>query len=201
VGAEEDGAAFGPELADEVADLPRGGRVEAAGRLVQEDDGRLVEDGARDREPLLHALGEADDRLVAAVPETDLLERGSDPPAPPGGGHPVQAGVEVEVLDGRQALIQAGRLGEQADARAELVGVDADLGPLDPRPPLAGPDQAGQQPDRRRLAGAVRAEEAEHLAAPHLDREAADRPGIPEPLPELLRPDHRRAAHLCMEAL
>ena len=42
-------------------------------------------------------------------------------------------------------------------------------------------DERGQQPDRRRLAGAVRAEEAEDLAAADLEVHAADRPQVAEP--------------------
>ena len=46
--------------------------------------------------------------------------------------------------------------------------------PEDADPPLGRPDQAHEHPQGRRLAGAVGAEQAEHLAAAHLEGQVAD---------------------------
>ena len=50
--------------------------------------------------------------------------------------------------------------------------------------PGVGREHAEDDPHRRRLAGAVRAEEAEHLAAGDLEREAVERDDVAEALVE-----------------
>jgi hypothetical protein len=64
-------------------------------------------------------------------------------------------------------------------------------GPPDPPAPArVRPHQAEQHPQRRRLSGPVRAEEADHLAG--LDREAEpiDREHLAEPLRQAAYLDH-----------
>ena len=79
---DEEGDALGRELEEEVPQLPARHGVDACGRLVEEDDPRLVHQGAAEREALLPAAAEqtrapvqvrADvrelDRRVAPAPE------------------------------------------------------------------------------------------------------------------------------------
>ena len=44
-----------PSVADGLADLADAGRVEAVGRLVEDQQLGVLEQGGRDRQPLLHA--------------------------------------------------------------------------------------------------------------------------------------------------
>src|SRR5690349_15566261 len=52
---EDDGESPLPHVSDQIDQLPRRDRVETGGGLVQDENLRLVEEHARDREPLLHA--------------------------------------------------------------------------------------------------------------------------------------------------
>ena len=97
VGAEEDRAAGVSQIADERPHVARRLRIEAAGRLVQEDGDRLVQHRPRDRELLLHALREACHLVVPALPEPEQIEAGPDPLAPLLRRQAVQPGVKVEV--------------------------------------------------------------------------------------------------------
>ena len=89
-------------------------------------------------------------------------------------GEPAQLREVGEELARGQPLVEPQVAGQVADpaahARGRAARVDAEQ--LDP--PARRPDQVEQQPDRRRLAGAVRPEEAEHLAGLDLEVEVDD---------------------------
>ncbi len=71
--------------------------------------------------------------------------------------------VELQHLAGGQPRLVAEQLGQVADATPRRAVAER---PAEDRPVALGrPREAEQQLDRRRLAGAVRAEQAEHLAA------------------------------------
>ena len=79
------------------------------------------------------------------------------------GRHAVEAGEELELLEDAHPRVQAALLGQVAPGRArEAVALDAAPGD----PAGVGLEHAERDPHRRRLAGAVGAEEAEHLALP-----------------------------------
>jgi hypothetical protein len=85
-----------------------------------------------------------------------------------------EVGDVVHQLPAGQVLIQGQLAGQVADAAADLQAVGAAVHPQDLGPPAGGPDQVEQQPDGGRLAGAVGAEEPEHLARPHGQVQAGD---------------------------
>src|SRR5262249_6936166 len=73
-----------------------------------------------------------------------------------------------------QALVEASVAAEDVpDPLAHFVGVLDDVEPEDVRRPRGGDQQRDQHLDRRRLAGAVRAEQAEQLALGDLERDSA----------------------------
>ena len=61
---------------EDAHDLDAGARVEVAGRLVGEDDRRLVDQRARDRDALLLAARQLVRDVVIALAEADGVERG-----------------------------------------------------------------------------------------------------------------------------
>ncbi len=89
--------------------------------------------------------------------------------------HPVIAGVEEQVLADRQRAVQIVLLGDHAEypTGADRVGDHVDAGHAGPSP--GGADPGGQDPDGRGLAGTVRSEEPEDLAAPHLEADPGQR--------------------------
>ena len=66
-------------LAEELEDLAAGLRVEVAGRLVGEDDGRLRDQRARDRDALLLAAGELGGPVLPPVLQPDRLDQLLEP--------------------------------------------------------------------------------------------------------------------------
>ena len=71
----EDDHAVLAQLAEQVQEAHALGRVEAGGRLVDDDEPRVAEQRHRDAEALPHAAGEAAELLLAHVPEVGLPQQ------------------------------------------------------------------------------------------------------------------------------
>ena len=172
-------------LADDVGRL----RVQGRGGLVEEDDRRIVEQGPGDRELLLHALAERAGDVVAPLPEREQAQVAFDALGAGGGVEVVQATEELEVVARRQLVVEARRLGQDADPRPDSVRLLADVEALDRRRALARGDERGEHPDRRRLAGPVGSQQAQDLAPRDRQIHVADRPQVPKSATEAGRPE------------
>ena len=173
MGRQEDRDAALAEPVDQLVDTARGDRVQAGGRLVEEEDLRLAEERPRKGDPLAKALGQRAAWIVRAVGEVDGLEGAPDSIARV--RHLVQLGEALEVLDDAQAEVEPRRLGHDRDAAPDLHAV---LGRQRDPGHRGGAgrrrDERAERPDRRRLAGAIGAEEAEDLATPDVERDIVE---------------------------
>ncbi len=145
--------------------------VEAVGRLVEQQDRWVTEQGCGERESLAHPEREAAHPAGADLGEADLGQhlvsaRVRDPDL--GRQHP-------EMVSGRPARVEPGRL----DRRADDVPGSRDVG-VGPPPDRGGPGGRAHQPQQhaqgRRLAGAVRAEEARDATWTNGEAEVVDCP-------------------------
>ena len=73
----------------------------------------------------------------------------------------VEAADHLEVLEAGQVLVHGGVLAGEPDLLANLRWLADDVEARDARRAVVGREQRGQDPDGGRLAGAVRAEQAE----------------------------------------
>ena len=89
----------------------------------------------------------------------------------------VQAGEVGEQLAPGEARVEPGRVGQEAEAPAHRERVVGDVEPGDPRAARASAQDAREDAQRRRLAGAVRAEQAVDLARRDRERQLGDRRG------------------------
>ena len=158
------------QRADEVADAEDLVRVEADGRFVQDDDARFGEQRVGDPDALAEALGELPDQAAGgAAGEVAVIHDLADAFVHARGVHVLEAGAEREVfLDAkvlgqgvvlrhvRQVALGAGRIERHGDAPDRRAAGGAGHG--------AGKDAHGG-----RLAGAVRAQEADDLAGRHAE--------------------------------
>jgi hypothetical protein len=157
-------AALG-ERRDRRAQLPRSDRVDAERRLVQEHDRRVVEEPTGDVQPLAHPPRIALDPLLLATGEADQVEQLVDPPPLLPRRDRVQLGEVAQVVVGREALVQPAVAAEDvADPPAHLARVPDDVEAEHARRSRGRDQQRDQHLDRRRLAGAVRSEQAEQLS-------------------------------------
>ena len=86
--ADQDRLAEAAQLAQELAQLDAGPRIEAGCGLVEQQHLRIVDEGVGEAQALLHAARQALDVGVALVREVDQLEEVADHPPPRGGPRP-----------------------------------------------------------------------------------------------------------------
>jgi hypothetical protein len=103
-------------------------------------------------------LGHLAGRLAQVEPGQQL----SGPPPRGLLGQVEQLADHDQVLGPGEILVHRGELAGQADVLTYLVGLGADVEPVDPGGPRVRAQQGGENADRRGLARAVRAEQAEH---------------------------------------
>jgi hypothetical protein len=76
-----------------------------------------------------------------------------------------------------EVAIETRGLRDVSDARFRLLRVAGGIDPEDLDAACRRRHDPGEKPNRRRLAGAVRSEQAKHLAPPYGKIEASDRDG------------------------
>src|SRR6266511_447276 len=154
----EDGLAGGPGLAYQLLELLLHERVQAAGRLVEDEQLRVVHERLYQADLLLVPLGQGAD-LPGGVQLEPLGQLG-DPLL----GYPA-AGVaeEPKQLVDPVPAVEAQLAGQVPDPPPDRHPLAARVGAEHAYPATGGPDEVEHQPDRGGLAGAVGAEEAEDL--------------------------------------
>ena len=137
-------------------------------------------------EPALHPARVARDRLARAVGQAHALQDFLDAFLEVGVRHAIQAAPEEQVLLRVEHLVESDLLRDEAEEAFGLArGVPEVVFPQHDRA-VVRPEQAGDHGDGRGLAGAVRPEQAEQLAARHLEGDAVNGPQFAEPLGQAL---------------
>src|SRR5215217_9630944 len=83
--------------------------------------------------------------------------------------------MEDEQLASRGQIVDADLLHREPDLPPYAAWMLGDVEAGDRRGSAGGPDERAEHAHRRRLAGAVRAEDPEHLAGPDTERDPAHR--------------------------
>ena len=185
-----------PVVAREIDQRPpervAGDRIDARGRLVEDEDGGLVQHRDGELKALLDAERQAVRARVDEGFQVVALEQLLEPPGDLFRRQMIELGVQLEVLSDRQLAVEREGLRHVADVAPGLHVVRAH-GLAEQLARSAGRRQeADQHFHRRRLAAAVRAEEAEDLAARDSETDVIDGDEIAEPPRQTLRLDRRR---------
>ena len=152
-----------PEQREQLLDARR---VDRDRRLVEDQDRRLLDQGVGDAQPLAHAAGVGVGALVGRVARGG--PRGAarrSAPRPRERGDAVELRRVAQVLATGQAAVEADVVGQVAHLALDAPAArGSGPGPTTRTTPLVGLGEAEQHQDRGGLAGAVRAQEPEHLA-------------------------------------
>jgi hypothetical protein len=105
VRTEKNRPAFGFELQNEFADSLRDLRIKSRRGFVKEQNLRLVNESARQREFLLHPFGKGSGTIVPPLPQIEQAKVFFNVFG--GIGDSVEFGEKFEVAEGRQPLIKA----------------------------------------------------------------------------------------------
>src|ERR1700677_1074850 len=184
------------ELVDVLPDRYPGLRVKPHRRLVEEQHPRRVQQATRDLQPALHTARVGGDHATPPVPQPHHLEHLPQPRRERRLGHPVQVGVETEVLLAGQVAVQGGVLKHQADVAANGVPFPDDVVTRHPGGTRGRVRQGAQDLNRGGLARAVRPEKAEGLARGSLEVDASH--GIDFAVPFGQLADRDRWSHPCV---
>ncbi len=161
--------AAGVEVEEELVDGVAGGAVQIAGGLVGEDEGRLHDQGARQGDALLLAPGELARAVLEPVAESDLLEELLRLLLQGRAAHASDEAGHHDVLEGGELGEQVMELEDEADALVaecrELTARElGDVAALAGDRTRCGQVEGAEQVEQGALAGARRADDADHLS-------------------------------------
>src|SRR6185436_3901003 len=177
VAADDDGLAQGAQLPEELAQLNAGPGVEPGRGLVEEQHLGVVNEGVGEAQALLHAPRQALDVGVALPGEIDQLEQVTDHPLALGRPETIAPTEEVQVLPDLHVVVDPKGVGHVAEDATYCLGVPANRRARDLGVAARRLEQGRQHPEHGRLAGPVRADESEDLAAFDREVDARNRHG------------------------
>ena len=111
------------DLREHLPDRDARHRIEAGGRLVEEEDARLVHQAARDLDAPPHAARQVLHLRLAPLRQLDRLEQLGDQPLALRARHAVQLREDDQVLLDAQLEVAGHRLRNDADRLAHAVGL------------------------------------------------------------------------------
>src|SRR5437899_2316704 len=187
----EDDRALAAEGPDEAPDLDDLSRIEADGGLVEDEDGRVVDKGLREADPLPVSFGEVAEQAIADLSQAtgveDALERDGDVPP----SQPLQLRDEAEIARHAHVVVEGRILGKIPDPTPYLGRLLEDVEAVDPHRARGRRQEAGDDPHGRRLSGAVGAEKAEDLPGSSGEGDVADGSKLAVALGQARDFDHR----------
>ena len=164
---DEEGLAAGGQIEQQLAHLDARLRVEAVGRLVEDQHFRVVQQRPGDSHALLHAVAQRLDVQIVEGACPRQLQHLADPPRPVPPRQAERRSEKVEVLADAHVVIRTEHIRHVADQPLDLPRLRDAVGPGDRRRAARRPGQADEDLDGRRLARAVRPHEAEDLPSLH----------------------------------
>ncbi len=158
MGAKDDPGALAAQAVEQLVELDGGQRVEAHRRFVEQQQARFAEQRLGQAEALAHALRVGFQAPPGCMAEADLFQQARGF----GRRHALEAGEVAQGFRAAELRVEGHVLRQVAElaARLQAPRIVAE----DPHAAFAGGQQAEDQLDGGGLAGAVVAEQAEHLA-------------------------------------
>ena len=186
---EEDRHAAVHEIADDPPHGAAAARVEAGGRLVEEDDPRIADQGHREVEPAAHAAGVRRGRF-AEPPRPGRTARAArrSAVAPSARSRWHRSAISDRFSSPVRSVVHRGELAGDADHVPDGVRLSRRVVAGDAHLSGVGLDQGRQDVHRRGLAGAVRPEQGEDRAGGDAQVDTVERDRVAERLAEARRP-------------
>ena len=183
------------QLLDELPRLDDLLGIEAGGRLVEDEHLGIVQDGLRESDALPIAFRELSAVAVRHVVDARAAHRFLDAVLPLARRHPLglDARDELQILAHRHLGIERRRFRQIAGAALGLDRLVEHVESGDDRLAFRRRHVAGQNAHGRRLAGAVRAEEAEDFSPLDAEVQIVDRGDAAVAFGEVLNLNQRRS--------
>jgi hypothetical protein len=186
----------GADAFDELPELPPGQRIDPGGRLIQDEQIRVVDERAAQTQLLLHATGKLAGGAVPEGLEPGCTQKFADAPLALGPGMAEQAREEIDVLEDGQGRVQvlAEPLWHIGHPWADIATVacighiaaeNLDRSGLDPA-------CTGNQGEETRLADTVRPDHTDDAPGRQIERDPRQRLGLAVEQSYIAQPYHGR---------
>ncbi len=174
--AQDDRAAFIlADAVDQLLHLARGVGIHARGGFIQKQQFGIVQQGARQRQALLHALTVSLHAVIGTLAQSQRIQVKTAAFLDLGRAHISQRAEEMQVLPGREAFVQRRRLGQHARTAADGRAPGSRVQAQHRAAARSGAQQTVQQANGGGLSSAVRPQQSENLALPYAKTHAAQR--------------------------
>ena len=149
--------------------------IEPSCRLVEQEQVWLVDQRASDRQTSHHPAAQGVDDAVGPLAQLDELQQCFRPATALGTWDVEVATVQNEVLHDGELFVEGVELRHHAEPTADRSAIGCGVHAEDVQRPRGGRRYASDHAHRRRLAGAIRAEESERLALVDVEVDRVDR--------------------------
>jgi len=167
---------------------PRDG-IDAARRLVQEQDRRLMQNRAPQCQPLFPPAGEQARWGILLVFEISHLQDKGETLRESFRRYSVNTGKKLDVFFHRQVVIERKLLRHVTDAAFDFLGLPAHVKTADDSTAGGRHQKSAQDADRGRLARPIGPQKSEDFAALYIQRDVIDGGKIAETLHQFLHAD------------
>ena len=193
MGRQHDRAASGPEPIEHPAHRARRHRVDTFERFVEHDQLRPRQHGCCERRLLAHAVAVARNRAVCVVDQVQDGEQLGGTIADRLGVEAAECSDRVDELPGGEAIEELERIEHDAHCPSSGHDVVGDVDAADFDRTCVGSNEADHRSHRRRLAAAVRADQAVTRTVWHVECEVVDCELLAERLRQPGDPKWRRS--------
>ena len=193
----DDRDALASQSVENAPEIAARDRIDAGGRLIEQQNLRRMYERAGQPELLLHAAGQLPGAALAERRHARSLKEARRALVSRAPVDAEQVGEEFDVLVDREILVKPEALGHVADVRSRQLGVGDDIDSFDRDRTLVRRHHRRQQAHDCRFSGAVRADEAEDFALGAVQTQSAHRRHAAEALGQVADLDRRsgRRAH------
>nr|WP_281273524.1 hypothetical protein [Euzebya pacifica] len=189
LGGQQQGGSVAHELGDQLPQLDARPRVQAGGRLVQEQHTRTADEAGRQVEASPHATGVGLDGAGRCLGQADALQHLVGASGSFCLAQAVEPADHDEVLPTGQVAVDRGVLPGQADLAAQGLRLLHHVEPRDRRAAAGGLQQGREDADEGGLPGAVGAEQPEDGALGNLEVDTPQGVDVAEGLGDSLDAD------------
>ncbi len=190
MGGDHDGHPRFGQMVDALPELAPRQRIDAGGRLIEKQNGRLMHQRTSQREPLLVAQRQFHGLGIGILAQVELIKGPGQPLFAPCAAQAIGRGEKIQVLPCSEIAVERKFLRHIADALARVCAGRAQIGARNAQRAGRRWQQAAEHAKSRALARAIGTEQTEDLALPHVEADALDRLERPEKAAQLFHFDH-----------
>ncbi len=173
-GGHEDGNLLLAQTMEDAPEIAAAHRIDAVGRLVEEENLRGVDKGADQLQFLFHAARQIAGPAADKGPHMAEVEQFFNAGLPALAAHAVEVGIKVDIFADGEILVQAEFLAHVGEMILDPCGIPGNVKARYRGRAGVGIHDRREHPQTRRFACSVRTDKAENLAGKNCQAQALD---------------------------